>query len=82
MWIVLLYLMGFKIGFFFNFVLLNLIIKDKFFKNLLGICGGFLKILLLMILLLNKSLNKFYILNIIVLFIRYCCDFFLKGFKY
>lgn len=32
--------MGLKIGFFFNSALPNLIIKDRFFKNLLGICGG------------------------------------------
>lgn len=47
--------MGLKIGFFFNSALPNLIIKDKFFKNLLGIYGGLLKTLLSMISLLNKS---------------------------
>lgn len=74
--------MGLKIGFFFNSALPNLIIKDKFFKNLLGICGGLLKTLLSMISLLNKSSKKFYIPNTIVLLTRYRCDFFSKGLKY
>lgn len=51
--------MGLKIGFFFNSALPNLIIKDKFFKNLLRICGGLLKTLLSMISLLNKVQTSF-----------------------
>lgn len=70
--------MGLKIGFFFNSALPNLIIKDTFFKNLLRICGGLLKTLLSMISLLNKSSNKFYIPNTIVLLTRYRCDFFFQ----